>query len=226
LKTGTKVIIGVIVIALVAAATALLWPFMKELSDPVYQAQFKAWISALGVWGVLVLFGLQIVQIVIAFIPGGPVEVISGMLYGTWGGALICLVGCAVATSLVFTISRRFGKPLLYKFFGKEKIDNLAFLQDSKKIETVAFVLFLIPGTPKDMLTYISGVSGISLPKFLIITLIARAPATLVSAMAGESMMQGQWAVTITIFVVAAIIGLLGIRYGDRVMNYCRNLGR
>ncbi len=226
MKTGTKVIIGVIVIALVAAATALLWPFMKELSDPVYQAQFKAWISALGVWGVLVLFGLQIVQIVIAFIPGGPVEVISGMLYGTWGGALICLVGCAVATSLVFTISRRFGKPLLYKFFGKEKIDNLAFLQDSKKIETVAFVLFLIPGTPKDMLTYISGVSGISLPKFLIITLIARAPATLVSAMAGESMMQGQWAVTITIFVVAAIIGLLGIRYGDRVMNYCRNLGR
>mgnify|MGYP002589264205 CR=1 FL=1 len=107
--------------------------------------------------GLLVVLGIQILQVVIAFIPGEPVEIFSGALYGTVGGLLICLSGCMIASTIIFALSKRYGKPLFYSLFSKEKVQGWKWLQDSRKCSMVTFILFLIPGTPKDMLTYIVG---------------------------------------------------------------------
>lgn len=223
----TKKLLWTIIIycALLVVVTILLWPFVKKLADPAYRVQFQQWVASLGLWGWLVLLGIQILQIVIAFIPGGPVEIVAGALYGTFGGLLICLVGCLIASALVFSLTRRFGTPLLYRLFGKEKVDGFTFLQDSKRIESVTFILFLIPGTPKDMLTYVAGISSIHMSSFLVISMLARIPAMVLSLMVGSTVSDGNWQMAIGIFALTAVIGLVGIKYKDRIISYCHMIG-
>lgn len=210
---------------LIAVATVLLWPFIRQLANPATQAQFKAWVQSLGAWGWLLLLAIQALQIIIAFIPGEPVELLAGLLYGTWGGLALCLLGCVLASALVFTVSKKLGMPLLYRLFGREKVESFGFLKDSKRVETVVFILFLIPGTPKDMLTYVAGVSTLSLPKFLAISTFARIPSILTSTMMGASVSNGAFGVTVLIFCITALLGILGIRYKDRMIAYCKRVG-
>ncbi len=211
--------------ALLLMVTVALWPFVKKLTDPAYRTQFQQWVASLGPWGWLVLFGIQVLQIVVAFIPGGPVEIIAGALYGTIFGLIICLVGCLVASALVFVLTRRFGTPLIYRLFSKEKVDGFTFLRDSRRIESVTFILFLIPGTPKDMLTYVAGISSIHMSSFLIISMLARIPAMVLSLMVGSTVSDGNWQVAIILFVLTAVIGLVGIKYKDRIIAYCHTVG-
>lgn len=225
-STTKKLIITIVIYcALLVILTIALWPFVRKLADPVYQKEFSDWVSSLGIWGWLVVLGIQILQIVIAFIPGGAVEIIAGALYGTLGGLFVCLVGCLIASAFVFSLTRKFGMPLLYRFFGKEKVEGFTFLKDSRRIESVTFILFLIPGTPKDMLTYVAGVSSIRMSSFLLISMFARIPAMALTLMVGVNMGDGNWGMAIGLFALTAVIGLVGIKYKDRIISYCHTLG-
>lgn len=220
LDATTKKLVWTIIIycVLLTIVTIAIWPFVRKLSDPVDRAQFQDWVSSLGPLGWLVLLGIQILQIVIAFIPGGPVEIITGALYGVFVGLIISLIGCLIASAFVFSLTRKFGTPLLYRLFNKEKLDSFTFLRDSKRIESVTFILFLIPGTPKDMLTYVAGISSIRMSSFLIISMLARIPAMVLSLMVGSSVSDGNWHVAIVLFILTAVIGLLGIKYKDPIV--------
>lgn len=220
-KNLKTIIFFCLFIALAAGLTLWFLPYIKQLTNPLNQAAFEAWISALGIAGPLVLFGIQVLQIIIAFIPGGPVEILSGVLYGTIGGTAICLAGCIAASTLTFSVSRKFGRKLLYLFITPGKVESWKWLEDSAKIETVIFLLFFIPGTPKDLLTYIVGITKLSLSKFLILSTFARLPAILSSAMMGSTMRQGEWKVSLAVFLVTGILGLVGISYKDRILEFC-----
>lgn len=206
-------------VVLIAVLSALCMPFFSKLSDPVYQAQLQAWINGLGFGGWLIVLGIQMLQIIIAFIPGEPVELLAGVLYGAWGGLATCLLGIALASTLVFFTVRRFGHPLVVRIFGQEKLDEFKFLNNAKKVETVTFILFLIPGTPKDMLTYLAGVSKIKPAQFLFISIFARIPSVITSTLMGATMSRGNWGMTVLVFLLTAAVGLVGIRYKSRIMD-------
>jgi len=91
------------------------WPLIKNLQSAEYREMFSVWVAGIGFKGVLVLFALQILQIVVAVIPGGPMELIAGAAYGVWSGLLILEAGCAAATALVFVLVRKFGSPLVIR---------------------------------------------------------------------------------------------------------------
>ena len=71
----------------------------------------------------------------------------------------------SLASSTIFFSVRRFGYKLIRRLFGEDKLKEFDFLSNTEKVEAVTFVLFLIPGTPKDMLTYLAGVSRIDVYK-------------------------------------------------------------
>lgn len=215
----------VVFVALMAAATALLWPYARQLANPAVQAAFREKIAAWGFWGVLAMLGIQMLQIVIAFIPGEPVEILAGILYGGVWGAVLCLVGCVAASSLVFVLVRRFGTPLLQRFFGKKQLAEYGFLQDTRRLQTVVFLLFLIPGTPKDMLTYLAGASRIRLGSFLMLSTLARIPSVVSSTILGDSMSRGNWGLALGMFLATAALGLLGIWRKDRWVAAARRMG-
>ncbi len=223
-RQDKRKVIGMCMLFLAALATASLFllPYISRLSEPQYQSALREWVDRMGIPGLFAVLGLQMIQIVIAFIPGEPVELLAGVLYGTWAGLGICLLGCVLASAVIFSISRRFGKRFLYRIFGEEKVQGWRWLKDSTRVDLVVFILFFIPGTPKDMLTYIVGITGMSVPKFLLISTFARIPSILSSTLMGSAMSRGDWKVTLLVFVITGVTGIAGIVYRERILAFCR----
>lgn len=223
-KTCKRIILYCILfVGLVIGITAILFPHFQKLSDPFYQSKIREWVNNMGIMGVIAILGLQILQIIIAFIPGEPVEILSGALYGTTGGLTLCLIGCVIASSIIFSLSKCFGKKLLYALFSKENVQSWKWLQDSKKCTMVTFILFFIPGTPKDMLTYVVGITDMSISKFLVISSLARVPSVLSSSMVGATMCRGDWEISVVAFFVTGIIGIAGIGFNEKIIDFCRS---
>ena len=123
---------------------------------------------------------IQICQIVVAFIPGEPIEIISGMLFGSMMGFFLCMIGIVIGTVLVFYLVRWLGEPLVSAFVNSEKLKKYKILNDEKRLESLVFILFLIPGTPKDVLTYLVPLTKIRPKKYFVYSSIARIPSVIV----------------------------------------------
>jgi uncharacterized membrane protein YdjX (TVP38/TMEM64 family) len=216
------VIVIAILIIITAGLCALFWPFFSRLGLAEYREAFSDWIKALGFRGILILLGLQVLQIIVAIIPGGPVEILAGAAYGVLGGLAICILGCLFASTAIFLAVRKFGAPLVIRFFGKKLTDTYAFLADTKKLSLAIFLLFLIPGLPKDTLAYIAPLSKIRLSRFIILSNFARIPAILASAMLGDSMVKGNWILVVVFFLIIAAAGILGVLYGEKFFGRLR----
>ena len=220
-KTKRRFIIFVICFLLLTGILGLIfWPLIKNLQNTEYREAFTVWVEKLGIGGVLVLFGLQVLQIVVAVIPGGPMELIAGAAYGAWGGLLILEAGCAAATVLIFFLVRKFGSPLIVRFFGADAINTWGFLKDEKKTALVTFILFLIPGTPKDTLTYFAPLTRLSLVQFTLISVFARFPAMLSTTLMGDAVMKGKWILFLLVFGLTAVVGILGIQFRDHIIQW------
>lgn len=216
-----KILLGIaflLLLAVMTAATIWLWPHFAALSTPEGQQRLQSFVSGLGFGGWLIMLGLQILQIVVAVIPGEPIEIMMGMLYGAWGGFLTCELGVLAGSLLVFWAVRMIGSPLVQAIFGEEKLKSYAFLQNTNRLELITFILFFIPGTPKDILTYVAGLTAISPLRFLGIASFARIPSILSSTYAGSTLAKGEWLAGLIIFAAVGIISLLGILLHKKLM--------
>lgn len=227
LKTAAKqdkkdfvkfIILGLVVVVMVAVTIWLL-PWIISLKDQAGRDAFEAYIHSKGAWGVVILLGVQILQVVVAIIPGEPIEVISGLLYGTWGGWLICTVGMLIGTVLIYYMVKLLGVSFIRRLVDESKFEKYKFLNDTKRLETLTFLLFFIPGTPKDLLTYFMPLTKIRPLTFFTIVTVARIPSIVSSTFAGASLSEGKWVQTIIIFVVIGAIGILGIRFNDFILE-------
>ncbi|MBS5449723.1 MAG: TVP38/TMEM64 family protein [Coriobacteriia bacterium] len=226
-RARIAIFVGVIVavVALAVAITIAVMPYIRMLGDPETMAQFEAWVASLGPLGFLLLLGIQVAQIIIAFIPGEFVQVAAGVMYGTWAGLALCLLGCFIASAGVFIIVRKLGHEFVVKLFGQDKLDSFSFLNDSSKLETLVFILFLIPGMPKDVLTYIVPLTKIKLGTFMLLSTIARIPGMVASTLIGSSITDANWPLIIGIFAVVIVVGGLCIWKKDALMGWAKRCG-
>lgn len=229
LSKRNKIILFVAVIVIAVALCAFIaWlckPFISMLGDPATQLRFEEWVSSLGAAGVLVMLAIQVIQVVVAFIPGEVVQVMAGVMYGTFGGLALCLAGCVIASSIVFLLIRKFGRGFVVKLFGQEQLTRYDFLNDSSKLETLVFVLFLIPGLPKDVLTYIVPLTPIKMGSFIVLSTIARIPGMVASTLIGSSITNANWPLIVGIFAVVAVVGVLAIWKKDALMGWAKRCG-
>ena len=185
-----KIFLAIIVLSLFLGIIIYLFPIMKDLSTLEGQITFKEKVENSGILGLLSLFGLQVAQIFLIIVPGEPIEILAGMCYGSlWGTVFIMLSACIISTT-IFLLVRKFGRKFVYDFCDKskvEKIENSKVFQNPKKIEFIMLILFLIPGTPKDLLVYVAGLLPIKPLKFIIISTYARFPSVITSTLAGEN---------------------------------------
>lgn len=157
--------------------TWFLWRWLASFS----QEGLRDYIQSFGAAGWIVFLVLQILQVFIALIPGKLLESVAGFVLGPVFGTLLCYAGVAIASSLVFVLTRKFGVKLVEVFISREKINQLRFLNTEKKRDLLIFLAFFIPGTPKDLLTYFVGLTEIRLGAFLVISLVARIPSVVTS---------------------------------------------
>jgi uncharacterized membrane protein YdjX (TVP38/TMEM64 family) len=102
-------------------------PMVEFANDP---ERFRAWVDASGIWGRVLFVGMVVLQVVVAFIPGEPVELAAGYAFGFWEGSALTMAGFLLGSWLVFALVRKFGVKLVEVFFHKNKIAELRFLQN------------------------------------------------------------------------------------------------
>jgi len=170
IKRITAVFSLILIIAVFAFITYFFIVEFKQMKDV---QSFKTYISSFGMWGILVSMGLQVLQVFIAFIPGEVVEIGLGFTYGAFGGTFICFAGIFLASSIVFFLVKKLGIKFVELFISMEKINSLKFVKNNinnpSKLQRIAFILFFIPGTPKDLFTYFFGLTPMKYLEFIII---------------------------------------------------------
>lgn len=196
-----------VVVVLVGLATWFIWSWLASFS----QEGFRDYIRSFGWAGWLVLLGLQFLQVFIALIPGELLETAAGFAFGPWLGTLLCYVGVALASALIFVLTKRFGIRLVEIFVSREKISELRFLNNEKKRNFLIFLLYFIPGTPKDLLTYFAGLTDIKLHEFLIISLIARFPSVISSTIGGHLLGEAAYWPAIVLYAATGAVSVIGL---------------
>jgi uncharacterized membrane protein YdjX (TVP38/TMEM64 family) len=222
-KTHKKTIVKAASVVLLIGA--LIWltfqfaPFVNSLKDEVSREHFKQDIYQKGVMGWFTMLGIQILQVVVALIPGEPIEVLAGITYGTFGGLATCLIGSLIGTVAIFYAVRWLGHSLVQMFIENEKISKLKFLQNSKRLELITLILFFIPGTPKDVLTYVAGLTPIKPLRFFLISTFARIPSVITSTYAGSTLGEGHIWQFVIIYGVTAIVAVIGIIIYNKILK-------
>ena len=203
---GTGVFLFLVLSALVCWFAGR--PLIRFVREP---ERFQAWVDAQGVRAPLLFVGMVVLQIVVAIIPGEPLEIAAGYAFGALEGTLLCLIGALVGRVAVFLLVRRFGVRAVEVFFPLEKVQSLRFLQNEKKLTFWVFFLFFLPGTPKDVLCYIVGLTKISLRSWIIISTIAPIPSIITSTIGGDALGMGDYAFAVLVFVITLVISGLGL---------------
>lgn len=209
----------IIFIVLMAVATLLALPYVKRLESPEEQERFKTFIDGLGFGGWLITLGIQLLQIFVAFIPGEPVELMLGFVWGPWLGTFTCLLGIFIGTSVIFLLVRRLGRPFVQRVVGDRDMSKYSFLTDEYKRDIAVFILFFIPGTPKDALTYVVPLTNIGTLKYLLISTLARIPSVITSTIIGGSIAEGDYLVSVIVFAITAVISVAGIIVGNAYLK-------
>lgn len=206
-------------IGITAGIVIALWPSLSQIFEPNGTDRVIESIQSQGAFGVLMLLGLQFLQVVVAFIPGEVVQVAAGMLYGPWLGSLIILFGCVVSSAVIYVIVHRLGAPFVRDMVSKEHLEKFYEFEKSGKLNVVVFILFLIPAMPKDVFTYLVPLTNMRMRTFLILATIGRIPGVLVSTYAAAELAEGQVTTSLIIFGVAAAIALVCLIFRNRIMR-------
>ena len=180
-----------VLIGLVAAAaiTALLcWEYLPGLLAWLADARaVRAFVSDHAFVSRLAMLGINIVQVLLAFLPGEPVELASGYAFGFWEGTALCLVASGLATSAIYWATRHWGWKLVGLFFDRSLFDRFSWLKSAKRLELIMFIVFLIPGTPKDFLTYFAGLTNMRFLPVVLIATFGRIPSIVTSTIAASA---------------------------------------
>ena len=209
---GTGVFLFLVLSALVCWFAGR--PLLRFVREP---ERFQAWVDAQGVRAPLLFVGMVVLQIVVAIIPGEPLEIAAGYAFGALEGTLLCLIGALVGRVAVFLLVRRFGVRAVEVFFPLEKVQSLRFLQNEKKLTFWVFFLFFLPGTPKDVLCYIVGLTKLPLRSWIIISTIAPIPSIITSTIGGSALGMGRYAFAAAVFGATLAISAAGLLVYRRV---------
>lgn len=207
---GERLLFGGLVLVFLLLC-AICFPLIRWMLQPEFGPWLQGKVEAMGLWGVLALLGVQILQIIVAIIPGEPVELAAGAMYGAFGGLALCLAGCLIGSALVFQVVRKKGRAAFERTSLGQKLREYRFLQDEARLEGIVFLLYFIPGTPKDILVYVCGLSPLPLGQFLLLSTLARIPSVVTSTWAGASFAENNLWLTVGIFLCTGLLGLGGI---------------
>lgn len=164
---------------------------------------------------------IRTIQTIVKVIPAEPLEIGSGYAFGTFGGLFACLAGNFLGSVIILALIKKFGRKIVDIFVPSSKIDELRIFRNPSKIYTLLFILYIIPGTPKDGFTYMVGLTNIDFVKFLILTTIARIPSVITSTYIGDAAGDKQYALAIIVFILTFLVGVGGsVLYGKKFSSH------
>lgn len=217
-----QVLMAVVVVAVVIAL--LLWgePIWVIFRD---QSRMEALVQGWGAWGPLAIILLQVLQTIVAPVPGQVIGFVSGYLFGIWWGMLYCMVGMLTGSYLVILLARRYGRPLVVRLAHPDTLARMdSWIErhagSPQRAELVLFLIFLLPFVPDDVACLLAGLTSLSIGRIMLLAAIGRLPGLLVPVLIGAGSVEistGQWAVLMAVLI---LIALLFVRYGERLERW------
>lgn len=202
---------GVMLLVLLAALAVgglIGKPLLGLISDP---DSFRSWVEEKGWFSRLVFMGMVVFQVILAFIPGEPFEIAGGYAFGALEGTILSIAGAAIGSIITFTLVRRYGMKLVRVFFSEEKINSVKFLKTSNARNILFLVIYMIPGTPKDLLGYFAGLTDIPFPVFCLMCTLGRIPSVITSTVGGNALGTKSYGAAILVFAFTFAISALGL---------------
>lgn len=207
-KSRASLIVSILSVIFLGLTALGIWFMRSYLLDPAY---VRERIGEHYVLGAIAMVLISAVQVVVALIPGEFVEIAAGYCFGSWMGSLLCLAGIVLGSCITILLVRWFGCRFVYAFYPKEKIDALPILNDPTKRNLLTFILFVIPGTPKDLFTYAIGLTNMSIPLYIALTTVARFPSVILSTLSGDAVGTRDYTLAVIFVIVTAVVSGTGL---------------
>ena len=172
-----------------------------------------------GPAGVFILLGMQFVQIIVAFIPGEIVQLAAGLMYGPFLGTLVVLLGCVISSSAIYWLVHKLGAPFVQDMVPTKYLDKFRNFEKKGTLDIIVFVLFLIPGLPKDVFTYLVPLTDMKYSRFITLTTLGRIPGVFASTYIAAGVSNGNVVGPVVVAVCLAVVALLGIVFKDKIMD-------
>ena len=198
-----------------------LYPIFKAIQDDEsYRETVLEKIRSYGSFSWIILILAQILEVVLAIIPSGPIVIIAGMLYNPGIALLICVIGQALGALVVIGLVKLFGYSFIALFIDPEKTTKFKLLQDGKRCGVLMFSYLLIPFLPKDPISFIVPFTKVKVRYYIIINFFARLPMTVVSVLFGNSLISGNYTVVIVIASLCAVASLLCFIFNKKIVLF------
>lgn len=170
---------------------------------------FKLWLSSYKGLSSTVFVLIRAFQTVVKIIPAEPLEIAAGYAFGTWGGLLLCSLGTLLGSIVIVVLSRTFGKKFVEVFINEEQFNQLSLISNRKNQRLFLAVFYLVPATPKDIMTYIYATANNNLTEFFIITTICRIPSIITSTICGSQLEQHNIKIAAAVFIATAFVSVV-----------------
>lgn len=226
------IISAILILALVIYLTRdSIMSFYNLLLD---RDKLKNYLESFGYWSWAVFFIFQVLQVVIFFIPGEVIQAAGGYVFGTLWGTVISFLGIGVGSYLLFLVSYKYGRGFVEKVVPQDlhkKIEKILHKKSrgmtdeeetefiKKREKVIAFLLYLLPGMPKDSLVLIFGLTEMTPTEFITISMIARIPALLISCYLGDNIASGEHTKVIVVGAIALVVVGIGVLYKDKILK-------
>lgn len=180
------------------------------IKDPY---SFVEYLQSLNIYKATLILSLaNYLQVILAFIPAGPFEIVAGIVYGPIIGTIISDIVMTLGSISIYLLVKKFGKKVIELFVDINEIEKLNFLKDNKKLSKILFLIFLIPGSPKDVISYGVGLTDLSLKSWFIISLIGRIPSIFLTILSASCLAIKKYEIGILIIIIFATIYIIGIK--------------
>ncbi|MGL5381412.1 TVP38/TMEM64 family protein [Clostridium sp.] len=221
-KNKSKIILLIILVVFAACFYEYFIKYYHILKSP---EAIRDIILGYGNYSFIAYILLQVAQIIIFFIPGELVQIAGGYIFGSFLGFILSFIGILIGSVFSFMVARLLGKKFVEKIVFKDdkwifrKIEDIK--RDHTKFKKLVFIMYVIPGIPKDILGYICGVTNLTLREFIFISMVGRIPALFLSNFFGDKISKENIVLLICIAVISVIVFLLSIIKGKKfISNY------
>lgn len=205
--------------------TALI-PHGEDFDDfeGIYSSSDKLskFLQSLGPYSPAVFIVFQILQVVAAPFPGELTGVAGGYVYGQTIGFVLSTLGLTIGSWVAFELASILGRPFVERFVSQEVLHKFDFLT-TKTGATICFLLFLIPGFPKDYLSYLLGLSRMKLSTFLIVSTIGRIPGTYLLTVQGAKFRSQEYYTVAVVAAISAVIFLAAYLYRNQIYHWIKH---
>ena len=224
---------GWVFAALIAAAAVGYGGWLVYTDAPAYRFLVRLYVDKkflkqtlrqLGILAPIVFILLQALQVIISPIPGEATGFLGGYLFGEWLGLIYSTIGLTLGSVVAFWIGRWLGEHYVRNLVSKETWARLGFIVEAEGA-ILCFIIFVIPGLPKDMMCYLFGISPMPLWVFALVSGIGRIPGTWVLSTQGAHVESGDYRYTILITAICAAVALPLYYYRHRLVGRAHGRG-